>query len=398
MRDAVMNRLALTLASFLAYFALSGMLAPIGILVQPSAAALGVSVGEMVRTLGFFSSGTLAGSLAAVLLLPTVTMRRLTLSVYGMACCLLLLLLMMPTDVRAIGAMLGLLGACLGVGLAQAALVISRIYSETYRASMLVATDGSFSLAGFVTASATVFLLTQGAPWASIYGLILAVVLAIFVSAFWLEFPENVRSEDSEGAGLSVRAWPRTIWFLAAALFCYTFGQSSFLIWLPSFAQAEMGLSAADSGNLIGQYWLGMFIGQILTVVIVVRLGAVKMSLIGALGCFLAAALLFNYPVSIVSPSVLALTWGICNFGLLKCLISQATLAFNEIPAGLIPSLLLAASLGTACSPLVSSWAVEAMGVAAGMITGLVSLAAVLLMVVAAIAWRPGKDLTGVGL
>ena len=391
-----MNRVALTLASFLAYFALSGMLAPIGILVQPSAAALGVSAGEMVRTLGFFSTGTLAGSLAAVVLLPSVKLRTLTLSVYGVACCVLLSLLLMPTDLRAIAAMLCVLGACLGIGLAQAALVISRIYSETYRPSMLVATDGSFSLAGFVTASATVFLFTQGAPWASIYGLILAVVLVIFVAAFWLEFPENVRSEDSEDAGLSVRAWPRTIWFLAAALFCYTFGQSSFLIWLPSFAQTSIGLSAAESGHLVGQYWLGMFIGQILTVVIVVRLGAVKMSFIGALGCFMAAALLFTYPLSLVSPSMLALIWGGCNFGLLKCLISQATLAFNETPAGLIPSLLLAASLGTACSPLASSWMVEALGVAAGMMTGLVSLAAVLLLVVAAIAWRRDRNLSGI--
>lgn len=391
-----MNRVALTLASFLAYFALSGMLAPIGILVQPSAAALGVSAGEMVRTLGFFSTGTLAGSLAAVVLLPSVKLRTLTLSVYGVACCVLLCLLLMPTDLRAIAAMLCVLGACLGIGLAQAALVISRIYSETYRPSMLVATDGSFSLAGFVTASATVFLFTQGAPWASIYGLILAVVLVIFVTAFWLEFPENVRSEDSEDAGLSVRAWPRTIWFLAAALFCYTFGQSSFLIWLPSFAQTSIGLSAAEGGHLVGQYWLGMFIGQILTVVIVVRLGAVKMSFIGALGCFMAAALLFTYPLSLVSPSMLALIWGVCNFGLLKCLISQATLAFNETPAGLIPSLLLAASLGTACSPLVSSWMVEALGVAAGMMTGLVSLAAVLLLVVAAIAWRRDMNLSGI--
>ena len=391
-----MNRVALTLASFLAYFALSGMLAPIGILVQPSAAALGVSAGEMVRTLGFFSTGTLAGSLAAVVLLPSVKLRTLTLSVYGVACCVLLCLLLMPTDLRAIAAMLCVLGACLGIGLAQAALVISRIYSETYRPSMLVATDGSFSLAGFVTASATVFLLTQGAPWASIYGLILAVVLVIFVAAFWLEFPENVRSEDPEDAGLSVRAWPRTIWFLAAALFCYTFGQSSFLIWLPSFAQTSIGLSAAESGHLVGQYWLGMFIGQILTVLIVAYLGAVKMSFIGALGCLMAAALLFIHPMSLGSPSMLALIWGVGNFGLLKCLISQATLEFNEIPAGLIPSLLLSGSLGTACSPLVSSWMVEAMGVAAGMMTGLVSLAVLLLMVVAAIAWRRDMNLSGI--
>jgi uncharacterized membrane protein YphA (DoxX/SURF4 family) len=39
---------------------------------------------------------------------------------------------------------------------------------------------------------------------------------------------------------------------------------------------------------------------------------------------------------------------------------------------------------------------VEALGVAAGMMTGLVSLAAVLLMVVAAIAWRRDMNLSGI--
>jgi hypothetical protein len=39
---------------------------------------------------------------------------------------------------------------------------------------------------------------------------------------------------------------------------------------------------------------------------------------------------------------------------------------------------------------------VEALGVAAGMMTGLVSLAAVLLLVVAAIAWRRDMNLSGI--
>ena len=39
---------------------------------------------------------------------------------------------------------------------------------------------------------------------------------------------------------------------------------------------------------------------------------------------------------------------------------------------------------------------VEALGVAAGMMTGLVSLAAVLLLVVAAIAWRRDRNLSGI--
>ena len=93
-----MNRVALTLASFLAYFALSGMLAPIGILVEPGAVALGVSAGEMVRTLGFFSSGTLAGSMAAVFLLPNVRLKDLNLECLCGASVALVVLLFMPAD------------------------------------------------------------------------------------------------------------------------------------------------------------------------------------------------------------------------------------------------------------------------------------------------------------
>ncbi|MGB2329664.1 MAG: hypothetical protein ACPH3H_03070, partial [Pseudomonadales bacterium] len=75
-----MNRARLTLSCFLAYFALSGTLAPIGILAEPAAHVLGATLAEVVRALGYFSIGTLTGAAAALWVLPRFRLRRLMIS------------------------------------------------------------------------------------------------------------------------------------------------------------------------------------------------------------------------------------------------------------------------------------------------------------------------------
>ena len=123
-----MNRIKLTLACFLAYFALSGTLAPIGILAKPAAQMLQVSVADMVRSLGMFSSGTLMGSIAALFILGRVPLKQLTLCLYGLSACCVVALLTLADNLKMLSGSLMVLGLCLGVGLAQAALIISRLY------------------------------------------------------------------------------------------------------------------------------------------------------------------------------------------------------------------------------------------------------------------------------
>lgn len=386
-----MNRIKLTLACFLAYFALSGTLAPIGILAKPAAQMLQVSVADMVRSLGMFSSGTLMGSIAALFILGRVPLKQLTLCLYGLSACCVVALLTLADNLKMLSGSLMVLGLCLGVGLAQAALIISRLYQAERRASMLVATDASFSLAGFSVASLSVALLTAGFPWNWTYLIILLAIVCVVGIAVTSRYPDESDAVASAPVDPHSSGWPLPVWMLTGLLFFYTFGQTTSLTWLPLVAETQLGLATEAARGLVGNYWLGMFIGQLLTVWLVVYVGVSRMLVAGALGGFVVSASLVWIDVPAGAHGQIAVLWGICNFGLLKCVISKATNYFDRVPAVLVSSMLLSASFGTALSPWISSWIVEIAGQWHGLLVGQVSLGIVALVAIGVVILIPNS-------
>ncbi|MEM7354608.1 MAG: MFS transporter TsgA, partial [Acidobacteriota bacterium] len=93
---------------------------------------------------------------------------------------LALLMLRMNSELWAVKLGLGTVGVCCGIGLAAAASTITQLYDEDKRASMLVITDGSFSVAGIAISSLAVLLVAKNLHWASSY-LAVAGVAAIVV-------------------------------------------------------------------------------------------------------------------------------------------------------------------------------------------------------------------------
>lgn len=148
---------------------------------------------------------------------------------------------------------------------------------------------------------------------------------------------------------------------MGAALSAYTLGQTTILLWLPS-ALVREELSLSVGAEVVGRYWMGMFIGQLLAVVLVIWIGRGQVLWMGALGAaFGACALLLTLDQTVTLPWV-SLIWGILNFGALKMLIALATDTVESLPEPMIPGLLLLATAGTATSPLLSSWIVELAG------------------------------------
>ena len=131
-----------------------------------------------------------------------------------------------------------------------------------------------------------------------------------------------------------------------------------------------------------------MFIGQLLTVGIVLRLGVSRMVVVGALGCFSLSLALIYLPSEMIQKQFLALLWGIANFGLLKCIISKASESFRLVPATLVSMMLLAASVGTALSPVLSSRIVESGGLGLGIEFAQFSLGLVAVFVLASVLVR----------
>ena len=110
-------------------------------------------------------------------------------------------------------------------------------------------------------------------------------------------------------------------------------------------------------GDVIGRYWFGMFMGQLLAMALVLVFGRTWVLRIGALGAATGALAVAVSGSDLIMWA--SLGWGLFNLGILKMLISLAADCAEELPDQLVPALLLMATLGTASSPLVTSWLVE---------------------------------------
>jgi TsgA-like MFS transporter len=246
---------------------------------------------------------------------------------------------------------LGLVGVGCGVGLPAAALVISRTFDDARRASMLVITDGFFSVAGIVCSWLAVWFVANAGVWWGVYLFVAAVAAAVVVLALLSQYPET---EDTQSADSDPRSWPRAAWLCIAALCAYTLAQNAILWWLPQYAEQHLQASAEQAGSLVGQFWSGMFAAQIFVAWWVLKVGVVRL-----LWLAVAGTMLFSVPLWLVTDIealwLLAALWGFTNLGLLKVVLSFASQFTVVASPRLVSGLLLGATTGTAVSPWVSS-------------------------------------------
>ena len=361
------NRVSVTLACFLAYCVMSGMLAPIGVVLPPLAEQLGIPVPAAGALFSWLTVGILVGSGLALVVFDLLSLRAAMLLIY-VAIAGSLLLLRFTDSAWLLRLALGVVGAGCGIGLAGAASGIALLFEGERRASMLVVTDGFFSGAGAATSAVAVLFVAAGLHWASSYLLVGGVAVVIVLLAAMSRFPTSeaarvapVDGEESGEGGVPapVPRWPAPVWLCIAALFLYTLGQNSMLWWLPSHLEATLPMSREAAGSVVSRYWTGMFCGQLLVAWWVLHLGARRMVLASIFGTLLGSLPLWPVTVPAWLPW-LAFAWGLANFGLLKVTIAFASEAVPLPTPRLIAALLFGATLGTAVSPVVTSAVVAA--------------------------------------
>ncbi|MEN7341398.1 MAG: MFS transporter TsgA [Pseudomonadota bacterium] len=342
------NRARITLASFLAYFLMSGMLAPIGIISTPMAEALGVQVSEATALFSWLTFGILGGAVAALVVLDKLGLRAVFLGVYTAIAAALISL--NGNDIQLIiSVALGIIGFGCGVGLAAAALTIAQSYTPKVRASLLVVTDGAFSVAGIACAALAGYALKNNWHWAFGYACLTIVAFAIVVLAASSRYPsQNVEAERIDSQ------WPATVVLCVVALFLYTLGQYGILWWLPSHLDDQNVMPLTEAGTLVERFWTGMFIAQIAVAWLVLKTGARRLALVAGFGTLTGSVALWSVTNAVWLP-VLALSWGIANLGFLKVTLSFATEQIPRPTSRLVSMLLLGATSGTAVSPWVTS-------------------------------------------
>lgn len=347
------NQVTITLVSFLTYFILSAMLAPIGILSSPMAEHFGQSITDVTKQFSWLTGGILVGAVIALFIFDWISLRKLFMVIYGMVA-LVLFSFVTVDSLEAARYILGFVGVGSGVGLAGAAITISHSYNEDRRASMLVITDGCFSVAGFAIAWTATYLVGREFGWSSTYQLIGFIAATVAILAAISGFPDTLLEEHAEKSS----PWPLSVWLCVFSLFLYTLGQYSMLFWLPNYATTVLGAETSQAGSLVGQFWLGMFFAQVFVAWWVLKVGVRRLVLIASVTTFCGSLPLWNV-TDIEWLIILALVWGFANLAMLKAILSFAT-EMVEVPgARLVSLLLLGATVGTAVSPYVTSQIVE---------------------------------------
>jgi TsgA-like MFS transporter len=330
---------------------MSGMLSPIGIVLPPLAETLSLPPEAVAPLFSWLTLGILLGSGLALFVFDFMSLRRWIFLLYVLIA-LSLLALRLVESLPLMQLVLGAVGTCCGIGLAAAASTITHLYAEDRRASMLVITDGSFSIAGIVVSALAVAMVARGLHWSSAYLAVAFIAACICVLVATAAFPEDTHTVEA-GPQAGSR-WPLPVWLCIAALFLYTLGQYSLLWWLPSYIEIELGAPREEAGGVVAQFWTGMLIAQLLVAWWVLVIGARRLVIICVIGAFLGSLPLWN----VSSPSLLpwlALLWGVGNFGLLKIVIAFATLCVDNPSPRLVAALLFGATSGTAISPALTA-------------------------------------------
>ena len=114
------NSFRITIVSFLTYFILSAMLAPIGIISGPMADHFDQSVSDATRQFAWLTGGNLIGAIIALFVFEYISLKKLFVFTYGMIA-LALISFRAVEDLNTVGYILAIVGFGSGIGLAGAA-------------------------------------------------------------------------------------------------------------------------------------------------------------------------------------------------------------------------------------------------------------------------------------
>ncbi|MEM7357990.1 MAG: MFS transporter TsgA [Pseudomonadota bacterium] len=389
--NKTLNIVSVTVTSFLAYFILSAIISPLGIVSGPIATHYDVSITAATAIFSSLTTGIFIGSLIAVFVFDYLRIKSVVLLAAFLIASSLLAIYAFDSF-AVLPVCLFLAGTGCGVALSSAAVVITKTYAEQYRASMLLLTDSSYSAAATFSSFLAVYLLSLDWHWWSSYLLALAALAILILLAVFSTFPESPATDSSaEREDVSVPAqstesiiprWPSAVYVCGLSLLVYLLGLVTIYSWIPNYAQSVLSIPQDQAGNLVGRLFSGMFFGQLIMFVLVMRLSARILVFI----CMLLATLMtISIWTDLIGLGIDAIMFGLglIGGGILKVAISYGTTLTQSASPKMVSYLLFNTALGTAIAPALSAWVVEGSDIGAVMVfaSACYGLATILLLI-----------------
>lgn len=359
----MLNRAAITLGSFLAYFVMSAIISPLGVISAPIADYYEISLTTATATFTYLTSGILIGTLIAIFIFEFIPIRRIVIGGFVLICGAIYAIY--ASDIFAVFAFcLGLIGACCGIELSAAAVVISKSFGEKLRASMLLLTDSFYSIAGVLSTLLAGIFLARNFHWSSAY--LLAVIASVVIAgiAIFSKYPATMPRETD--AKREERSWPASVHLVGGAMLIYLVGFVTIYSWVPNYAQASFGLNVEAASQIVSRFFLGMIIGQLIMFFLVLKFSLQKLITIYAVLATLLTTSLWGVG-SAENLEIGMFTLGLVTGGLFKTVLTFGTTLVEYISPKMVSYLIFHAGSGTAIAPFVSSFIVDRLGMSAAL-------------------------------
>ena len=379
----------ITLGGFLAYFVMSAIISPLGVISAPIATYYDISTTTATATFTYLTTGILIGTLVAIFIFDFFRLKQVVIGgVILIVTCIYAIYAIRIFSVFSVS--LGLIGIGCGIELSAAAVVISKSYADKMRASMLLLTDSFYSIAGVLSTALAGWFIAREYHWSSAY--LLATLASVVIAGLALSSkypdtevdafetqgtnlaPDNVTPEGiadaweqiNEESLLANENWPVSVHLVGVAMLVYLIGFVSIYSWVPNYAQETFGVSVESSGIVVSRFFLGMIIGQLVMFFLVLKFPLRNLIIIYAI-----LATLFTILLWLVETAdhlqLAMLTLGLATGGLFKTVLTFGTTVVNNPSPKMVSYLIFHAGFGTAIAPFISSFIVESWDMSAAL-------------------------------
>ncbi len=353
----------ITLGCFLAYFVMSAIISPLGVISAPIATYYDISTTTATATFTYLTTGILIGTLVAIFIFDFFRLKQVVIGgVILIVACIYAIYAIRIFSVFAVS--LGLIGIGCGIELSAAAVVISKSYADKMRASMLLLTDSFYSIAGVLSTALAGWFVAREYHWSSAY--LLAALVSVVIAGLALSSKYPDTEVDTEESSLANENWPVSVHLVGVAMLVYLIGFVSIYSWVPNYAQETFGASVESSGIVVSRFFLGMIIGQLVMFVLVLKFPLRNLIIIYAI-----LATLFTILLWLVETAdhlkLAMLTLGLATGGLFKTVLTFGTTVVNDPSPKMVSYLIFHAGFGTAVAPFISSLIVESWDMSAAL-------------------------------
>lgn len=263
-----MNRVKTIFICLIASFVMSGFLNPIGLISEPVSQSLGIPITEAVARFGYFTVGVFFGYLVSFFVFDFIRLRLVVIFGYGLLMLAVGGLFLFEND-AAMKFFLFVIGMLASVQVCGASTLVSSLWRDKPRQTMLIGQDAAFNGGGILFTSLTTWFIASGFHWGATYTLVAIITLIIALVASVTDF----KSKSSVYNDLAGRTeWNPRILAVGGSVMLFMLSKISIFIWAPLYVEQAFDAGIVQAGRILTNIFIGAFFGSLLGTYIVSRI------------------------------------------------------------------------------------------------------------------------------